>query len=304
MSQEKRVTIFSRLGIPFLLATLAAGAGLYLTTAGTTSTVPETQELVLSFVRSYTLETALHNTTAKSVSYTVKPDVSLNPPESRVLGSGLIDRFKGTTRLEVRLLVPDVQESPGETGRLYYLQPGEEYLIRQLDVGPRVFRKVKGYDDALKLAPYVASPMSVVNKMLELAGVDEESIVYDLGCGDGRVVIAAARDYGARGVGVDIDPELIQLAWAGAKKEGVESRVRFLEQDILQTDLSEATVVYLYLFPDSNRLLRPFLEKNLTKGTLVASSSFKMYGWEDRLIKTEEVVDESGIWQILYLYLF
>ena len=304
MLQEKQVAIFRRLGIPFLLATLAAGAGLYWTIARTTVPIPEKQDLVLSFVRSYTLETTLHNTTSKSVSYTVKPDVSLNPPESRVLNSGRIDRFNDTTRLEVRLFIPDSQALPGETGHLYYLQPGEEYLIRQLDVGPRVFRKVKGYEDAVKLAPYVPSPMAVVDKMLKLADVGKDSVVYDLGCGDGRVVIAAARDYGARGVGVDIDPELIRLAWDGAKKEGVERRVRFLEQDILQTDLSEATVVYLYLFPDSNRLLRPFLEKNLKKGTLVASSSFRMYGWEDRLIKTEEVVDESGIWQILYLYRF
>ena len=297
--------MFRRIGLPFLLATLAAGAGFFfLAKRGAETSSSETRKMVLSFERPSTLETALHNSTLISVPYTVKTELSLDPPDSRVLGPGQIERFKETSRLEVRLLVSDVIIPPGETGLLYYLQPGEEYIIRQLDVGPRIFRKVKGYDDAVKLAPYVASPMSVVDKMLELAEVGADSVVFDLGCGDGRVVIAAARDYGARGVGVDIDPELIQLAWDGARRAGVERRVRFLEQDILQTDLSEATVVYLYLFPDSNRLLRPFLEKNLKTGTLVATSSFKMYEWEDRLIKTEEVVDETGIWQILYLYRF
>src|SRR3954462_1189939 len=96
-------------------------------------------------------------------------------------------------------------------------------------------------------APYVTTPLPVVDAMLKLAGTRKSDVVYDLGCGDGRIVIAAAKQYGARGVGVDIDPERIQEARANAKREGVESLVRFTAQDVFDMDFREATVVALYL---------------------------------------------------------
>src|SRR5438128_12546882 len=99
-------------------------------------------------------------------------------------------------------------------------------------------------------APYVTTPLPVVDAMLQLAHTKRSDVVYDLGCGDGRIVIAAAKRYGAHGVGVDINPERIQEAQANARREGVESLVRFAEQSVYETDLRTATVVTLYLLPD------------------------------------------------------
>src|SRR5688572_14700608 len=98
-----------------------------------------------------------------------------------------------------------------------------------------------------KDVPYVPTPQAVVDKMLEIAAVTKDDVVYDLGSGDGRIVITAAKKYGVRGVGVDIDPERIKEANANAVLAGVSDRVKFLEQDLFKTDLKEATVVTLYL---------------------------------------------------------
>ena len=106
--------------------------------------------------------------------------------------------------------------------------------------------------DAPQLAPYVPTPQEVVDRMLRLAQVGKGDVVYDLGCGDGRIPITAAKRFGARGVGVDIDPQRIAEANANAKKEGVTERVSFRLQDALTTDLSDATVVTLYLLSASN----------------------------------------------------
>ena len=104
--------------------------------------------------------------------------------------------------------------------------------------------------------------------------------MYDLGCGDGRIVIAAARDYGARGVGIDIDPKRIQEAKDNAAKEGMAGRVQFREEDLFQADISEATVVTLYLLPSLNLKLMPKLMKDLKPGTRVVSHAFSMGDWE------------------------
>ena len=107
------------------------------------------------------------------------------------------------------------------------------------------------------LAPYVPTPQDVVERMLRLAAVRKSDVVYDLGSGDGRLVITAAKAYGARGVGIDIDPERIAESRANAKRVGVEALVEFRQQDALQTDVSEATVVTLYLLSSANLKLRP-----------------------------------------------
>jgi ribosomal protein L11 methylase PrmA len=116
--------------------------------------------------------------------------------------------------------------------------------------------------------------------MLQLAKVTKNDVVYDLGCGDGRIVIAAAKKYGARGVGVDIDPVRIEESIANAKAAGVSDKVRFVTQDLFQTDLHDATVVMLYLLPSLNDRLRPRLERELRPGSRVVSHSFAMSGWE------------------------
>jgi len=135
---------------------------------------------------------------------------------------------------------------------------------------------------------YEPSPPPVVNAMLELAAVSDKDVVYDLGCGDGRIVIEAAKRYGARGVCVDIDPRRIAEARANASDEGVAHKIRFREEDLLKTDLSDATVVTLFLSYDLNLALRPKLERELAPGTPVVSHWHRMGDWEpEREIKIQ-----------------
>jgi len=132
----------------------------------------------------------------------------------------------------------------------------------------------------LKLdAPYVSTPAPVVDEMLRMARVGAGDVVYDLGCGDGRIVIAAARDFGARGVGIDLDPRRIEEANSAARSAGVGGRVRFLVQDLFKTDFSEASVVTLYLFPELNARLKPKLLAELKPGARVVSHQFLIGDW-------------------------
>jgi SAM-dependent methyltransferase len=128
--------------------------------------------------------------------------------------------------------------------------------------------------------PYVPTPEPVVNAMLKLAQVKRGDVLYDLGSGDGRIVIAAAKRYGVRGTGVDIDPRRIDEANANARKAGVAGRVRFLNQDLFAIDFSEATVVTLYLLPRINLQLRPKLLAELRPGTRIVSHGFDMGDWQ------------------------
>lgn len=124
--------------------------------------------------------------------------------------------------------------------------------------------------------PYVPTPNDVVLRMLQLAGVGRNDIVYDLGCGDGRLVIAAARRYGARGVGIDIDPARIREAQVNARAANVARRTEFILGDLFTADLSEASVVTLYLLPRLNQQLRPRLWQQLAVGARVVSHGFDM----------------------------
>jgi SAM-dependent methyltransferase len=128
--------------------------------------------------------------------------------------------------------------------------------------------------------PYVPTPEAVVERMLRMAKVGEGDLLYDLGCGDGRIVITAARKYGARGVGYDIDPQRIKESNENARRAGVTDRVRFVQGDLFQADLSGATVVTLYLLPDVNLRLRPKLLRELKPGTRVVSHNYGMGDWE------------------------
>lgn len=150
------------------------------------------------------------------------------------------------------------------------------------------------------LAPYVPTPQDVVERMLELAGVGPGDVVYDLGCGDGRLVITAARKYGARGVGVDIEPERISESQANAKAAGVESLVTFRLQDAMTVDVSEATVVTLYLLSSSNLKLRPMLTRQLRPGSRVVSHAFSMGDWKPE--KVETFTDANGSTRTLFLW--
>ncbi|KJH72412.1 SAM-dependent methyltransferase [Aliterella atlantica] len=137
--------------------------------------------------------------------------------------------------------------------------------------------------------PYVPTPNEVVVRMLELAKVQKDDVLYDLGSGDGRIVITAAQKYGTRGTGIDINPERISEANANAQKAGVTDKVQFRQQDLFKTDLSDATVVTLYLLPDINVKLRPQLFRQLKPGTRIVSHDFDMGEW-----KPERVVQVQG----------
>jgi len=136
--------------------------------------------------------------------------------------------------------------------------------------------------------PYVPTPQDVVDKMLDLARVGKNDTLFDLGCGDGRIVVTAAKVRGARGTGIDIDPVRIAEATDNAKKAGVSDRATFRVGDLFKTDFSTATVVTLYLLPNINAKLRPQLWKQLKVGTRVVSHAFDM-GAEWPAEKTVEV---------------
>lgn len=131
-----------------------------------------------------------------------------------------------------------------------------------------------------KEVPYIATPQVVVDAMLEMAQVGQAETVYDLGCGDGRIVISAARDRGARGIGVDIDPERIAESKENARKAGVSDRVEFIQKDLHEMDYLRADVVMLYLLPTVNMKLRPTLLKELRPGARVVSHAFDMGDWK------------------------
>jgi SAM-dependent methyltransferase len=136
--------------------------------------------------------------------------------------------------------------------------------------------------------PYVPTPQEVVDKMLDLARVGKNDTLFDLGCGDGRIIVTAAKARGARGTGIDIDPVRIAEATDNAKKAGVSDRAKFRVGDLFKTDFSTATVVTLYLLPNINAKLRPQLWKQLKVGTRVVSHAFDM-GSEWPAEKTVEV---------------
>jgi SAM-dependent methyltransferase len=144
---------------------------------------------------------------------------------------------------------------------------------------------------------FVPTPNDVVNKMLEMARVTAKDVVYDLGCGDGRIVITAAQKYGARAVGIDIDPQRIREARENATRGKVGDRVRFVEGDLFEADISEATVVTLYLLTELNLKLRPKLMKDLRPGTRVVSHAFAMGDWKPE--RTESVNGSTvHLWRI------
>lgn len=124
--------------------------------------------------------------------------------------------------------------------------------------------------------PFEPTPQHVADRMLEMAKVNKDDLLYDLGSGDGRIVIAAAKKYGARGVGIDLDPQRVMEARTNAKEAGVEDRVKFVVGDLFKTDFSDATVVTLFLYKDVNLRLRPELWRQLKVGTRVVSHLWDM----------------------------
>ena len=153
-----------------------------------------------------------------------------------------------------------------------------------------------------KLAPFVPTPQSVVEMMLTMAEITKDDIVYDLGSGDGRIVITAAKKYGAKGVGFEIDDDLIQEAREEARKEGVSHLVEFRKQDVMTVDLSPATVVTLYLLPEANLKLRPRILSHLRVGARVVSHNYDMGDWAP--LRATEVRDAESSTSVHWVYLW
>jgi precorrin-6B methylase 2 len=237
-------------------------------------------------------EIVLRNATQEPVEYSVMPS-DAGEEVRKTLPAGSMDRYPTEVSLDVTFESGGMQLD-------YKVDPGKTYAFRHdyqdhidLFVGSHT---IEGVPD---LAPYVPTPNDVVEKMLELAEVGQGDVIIDLGCGDGRIVITAAQKYGARGIGVDIDPQHIDKAKSLAKSAGVAHLVEFRVQDATKTELSSATVVSLYLTPDANELIRPKLEQQLEPGSRVVTHDYPIRGWQ--AIREESVERESRSHE-LYLY--
>jgi cyclopropane fatty-acyl-phospholipid synthase-like methyltransferase len=152
-----------------------------------------------------------------------------------------------------------------------------------------------------KIVPYVPTPLEVVQRMLEIAKVGPDDLVYDLGSGDGRIVIMAAQKFGARAVGVELDPDLYKQSFDRVKELALEDKVTIVHENMFRVDVHRATVVTLYLLTSVNERLRPQLEKQLRSGARVVSHDFMMPGWEAE--KNEELVSKNGVSHKIYLYI-
>lgn len=139
-----------------------------------------------------------------------------------------------------------------------------------------------------KLAPYVSSPQPIVVKMLEISGLKQGETLYDLGCGDGRIVATAAKEFGAKAVGVELSPALAKRAREAVESQGLQQQVKIIEGDMMGVDLSGADVVALYLLTEANEQLRPKFEKELKPGARVVSLEFRIKGWKPARVEKVE----------------
>ena len=151
------------------------------------------------------------------------------------------------------------------------------------------------------LAPFVPSPQMLVDRMLQLAEVGPRDTVYDMGSGDGRIPITAARKFGANAVGVELNESLYKQSQARVNELNLQDEVTIIQGDMLQVDLSPATVVTLYLLTSANDKLRPRMEKYLRKGARVVCHDFQVPGWEPYQVQNV-IEDENSRWHVLYLY--
>jgi SAM-dependent methyltransferase len=155
-------------------------------------------------------------------------------------------------------------------------------------------------DEGKKIVPYVPTPQRVVDRMLELAQVKKGDVVYDLGSGDGRIVVTAAKKYGVHAIGFEIDPERIKESRENIRKAGVGHLVEIRQQDIRAVDLSRASVLTMYLLPQVNLMIRPNIWKQMKPGSRVVSHDFDMGDWKP--LKVEHLKDGSGWEHTLYLW--
>jgi 16S rRNA G966 N2-methylase RsmD len=217
--------------------------------------------------------------------------------EKRIMGKRIMEKRIMNLQKILMLLVAAIGAASlgvaGCTGQKYIVEQAEteqDTTQTQLPKQPQA-RQVSAD------VPYVPTPQPVVDAMLNLAKVSKDDVLYDLGSGDGRIVVTAAERFGTRGTGIDIDPQRIEEANANAKQAGVTNKVKFLQQDLFNTDLSKATVVTLYLLPQVNNKLRPKLLSQLKPGTRIVSHEFDMGEWKpERTIKVRGPEREHTIY--------
>jgi SAM-dependent methyltransferase len=241
-------------------------------------------------------EITIRNVTKEVVAYSIAPAGREAKAVEKSLPVGAIDRIPA-----VETMVVTYKKYSGDVS--YSLFPGKPYSFRYDTAGKiDIWVGAHGRADAEDLAPFVPTPPEVVAKMLEMVHPTKDSVVYDIGCGDGRIVVAAASKYGARGVGIDIDPERIKESKENARKSGVEKLVKFREEDATKSDFSAATIVTLYLLPESNELLRPKFEKELKPGVLIVTHNYIIPGWDGKEIESSTVTDSEGKEHSVFLY--
>lgn len=190
--------------------------------------------------------------------------------------------------------------------RLPYSRQAFKFLLNHLALAAILLLSKPLYAQELSKLPYVPTPQVVVDEMLKMAGVTAKDFVVDLGSGDGRMIIAAAKSFKASGFGVDIDPKLVDLSNKQAKAEGVADRVKFIEQDMFKAEISKATVITLYLLPDFMEKLRPKLLAELKPGTRIVAHDYYMSGWypdRQHVLTVPEKVKANGT-DKAYLYLW
>lgn len=240
--------------------------------------------------------------------------ISLRNESRELVQYTLAWRGSGAYPLDRALSIGEIESHPAYQDLEITFRQGEQIVRRRLEAG---MNYSFGYDDSgrltlregwegvdvpVDLAPFLASPSEVVDQMLDLARVDAADIVYDLGCGDGRIVIRAAEKYGARGVGIDFNPKRIEESVAGAAAAGVTELVEFRVGDVMRADFSDATVVTVYLLTRSNEKMRPLLEQQLKPGTLVVAHNYRIPGWEEKMIDRRAVPLTPAVTHTLFLY--
>lgn len=241
-------------------------------------------------------ETTIRNVTRDPVEYWIKPYDGTEPPLYHKIPVNAVHRFPADGSLLVTFVAGGkTVENTLASGLPYSFRYDENDELR-------IYQGAHGREDAVDLAPFVGTPQPVIEKMLEMAGVGPDDVVYDIGCGDGRIVITAAKTRGARGVGIDIDPVRIAEARAAAKKAGVEGRVRFICEDATKSDFSEATVLAIYLLPESNELLRPAFDAQLKPGARVVCHNYDIESWKAKEVDSVTLQDESGTDHTIFLY--
>jgi SAM-dependent methyltransferase len=239
-------------------------------------------------VSAFREEATLRNVTKAPIAYTIGPGPGRTAPLTRTLAVRAVERI--ATDLPVEITFDN-----GRRTADYLIHPGRPYSFRYDESGViRVYPGAHGRTDAADLAPYVPTPRAVVSRMIEVAAIGPDDVVYDLGCGDGRMVIAAAKLKGARGVGVELDDALLEECRAAAGREGVPGRVRFVKADATKARLTEATVLLLYLLPESLETLAPVFERDLRPGARIVSHDYRIPGWDGRIVLTEVLPGESG----------